>query len=1356
MAAIAHADSFIADSTISPSSPNISSTGLLPEKDASSSTESNGNIKRVVRTYGRPKVNADVPVTLPNDWSTRARTLKTAPPNTEAQVIPESDHEDATEPAEGAAVFMGYAWRDKLREIDDFDNDDDALEGSNVQSVSAVEGNQLGADVTSLFEGSLSSLLSEPSNRSPSEKSASLFDGSLSSLQSEPSNPERHPNNRDSDASDSDDTRPDSNVLNSPQVHSSDTPPTSPSKHLALQGKSRADEYLVNRSCSGVSVGTSSTGEQRSGGRGGRTKERRSKALTKKEIAEMQKQSARLLADQYIEVHRADHRSGITIASLFDKIKRSSTGAVRESDPIVAFSSPGRNVSLRMDSFSGVGCESSPSTLKAQATSISSDPVKARPDAFVQENISLGDKLEEMPELDVIIREDDARRQKRLYEERAETEKKAKELAERKKKALEMFRSYDSDSDSDDGLEVEKLLTPMKSTLPAASTSSRPSLGIGGVRPKTRVVTGQSLELASKPMFLGKKNASRKRGTENAVSQKDLNGILLHRAEKQNYVIEEQKKAQWAEAGGTIRDKQVSGTEGTAVDLWLQKGATRDGEEAEEEAEEEEDPDYQSVDDEDEDPHEFKEDTNSTTVIMEEDSVVTFDQLDVSDEDADKENHHPAPRRMKSHMIIGSDEEDENEHFRIGSPSPIVIARDSSFATHFHSTPVGDKENSQELVCDWNDKENRREPIQQERTRMSGDDEQPGNASPHHEGPISGRSRQPISHLEGEGGLSTLPSTRVHRAPSLDRVFKVLHEEDKESTLGPVSPTRRQSDCHIHSPSSSPEGLDGPTLVSPSGFSQFFAENDRSTRLIFPKAGPSQLSSANSEYSLKKPVSGGHLGHVATNGDFEFTQPAGLLPAVNISDSQRREIDEMFGKDQEYKLEEAKRSKEESPTAKWKNQSAPYFGSFVPSQSSELSSQSIRQPLETLSLDPKDDDSTASEGLSPLVPRRRLTKRRPSAQSSPEKSDLPPSARLNAFNILKNGAVTEARRAQQSHIKLTRSEFVEREAQESDDELLAGFGDVRADGDEDEDGDEDLDAVVEGLVDDTALDEKTQAAELVFQKHLEHIAADDAEIEKIHQNAVDGKLRAKRRDRDMYFEDSDSDDDIRPRKEFLKKRRIEGDTLEAYGNNAETRAFYEAYQAPLATEELGELDYLRENDLALSQGSNMEDDSDEGPQETVDVATIRRELASSVRQGHPPASGSSDAENIDWLNSEDQDMADLEDIQIQSGPLNHKLAASAQLHSIPSAYNAFNGKKPSMDEISQLKAWANQESHSTRAANGRGGFSRRGDTSSSTSRNKGKAISKMPSNEQNKDKLTLKRSGISLISHIEKRKGFDT
>lgn len=66
--------------------------------------------------------------------------------------------------------------------------------------------------------------------------------------------------------------------------------------------------------------------------------------------------------------------------------------------------------------------------------------------------------------------------------------------------------------------------------------------------------------------------------------------------------------------------------------------------------------------------------------------------------------------------------------------------------------------------------------------------------------------------------------------------------------------------------------------------------------------------------------------------------------------------------------------------------------------------------------------------------------------------------------------------------RLEKHEFVEAEAQESDDDEMFGFGGRRKDDGEEEDG-EDLDKTLETLVDDQEMDEETVNAQLVQEKY---------------------------------------------------------------------------------------------------------------------------------------------------------------------------------------------------------------------------------------------------------------------------------
>lgn len=68
----------------------------------------------------------------------------------------------------------------------------------------------------------------------------------------------------------------------------------------------------------------------------------------------------------------------------------------------------------------------------------------------------------------------------------------------------------------------------------------------------------------------------------------------------------------------------------------------------------------------------------------------------------------------------------------------------------------------------------------------------------------------------------------------------------------------------------------------------------------------------------------------------------------------------------------------------------------------------------------------------------------------------------------------------------------------------------------------------------------------------EHLADDDQQLEKLHRDAIEGKLRTKRKQRgvglsDDSEEDEDDEHDRAIRRKLAKKRRIEGDSLDALG-----------------------------------------------------------------------------------------------------------------------------------------------------------------------------------------------------------------
>lgn len=91
-----------------------------------------------------------------------------------------------------------------------------------------------------------------------------------------------------------------------------------------------------------------------------------------------------------------------------------------------------------------------------------------------------------------------------------------------------------------------------------------------------------------------------------------------------------------------------------------------------------------------------------------------------------------------------------------------------------------------------------------------------------------------------------------------------------------------------------------------------------------------------------------------------------------------------------------------------------------------------------------------------------------------------------AFSELMLGAKLAVHRDAEKAKAKKRSEFVEDQAVESDEDDMLGFGGVRKkNGDEDDEDDEhDADGVIKDLVDDAQMDEAALAKSKVLEKHL--------------------------------------------------------------------------------------------------------------------------------------------------------------------------------------------------------------------------------------------------------------------------------
>jgi len=154
----------------------------------------------------------------------------------------------------------------------------------------------------------------------------------------------------------------------------------------------------------------------------------------------------------------------------------------------------------------------------------------------------------------------------------------------------------------------------------------------------------------------------------------------------------------------------------------------------------------------------------------------------------------------------------------------------------------------------------------------------------------------------------------------------------------------------------------------------------------------------------------------------------------------------------------------------------------------------------------------------------------------------PAKKQRNAFEVLREPKPVKVKKERQK--SAIASEFVEDQANESDEE--AGFGFGR--GDDETFDEEEMRAAVEGMTDDKTMDVDELAEDRIMEKHQEHLRADDEKIQALHERATRGDLRKKKRD-GLQFDDDSSDDEHKTKRPRPQKgaRNIENDTLPDLG-----------------------------------------------------------------------------------------------------------------------------------------------------------------------------------------------------------------
>ncbi|KAI0312474.1 MRC1-like domain-containing protein [Amylostereum chailletii] len=850
----------------------------------------------------------------------------------------------------------------------------------------------------------------------------------------------------------------------------------------------------------------------------------------------------------------------------------------------------------------------------------------------------------------------------------------------------------------------------------------------------------QRLADAARPVFAEQDGRAKgKTAGKPLASLAELNKIMIGQATQQARAVTKRKEEEWIKRGGYVRGP-LAPIEG-ALDDCLEKALQNQENSGElegagdEDEDEDEDyvPDYAAGSGSDDGDAEG--DADEQRHDMETETVHDADN-DENEEDSGSPvrlARRPRPHHRPKARVVDSDAEESDEenarpstaHRPSPSPPPVMHRLSPLRFTQDDLAGDADPENDAELGNDT-DKEN-----------ISGrmydwSENKENTVVPRHAVASTGEGSflSELVQSAQRGATLNSPTGEEPRSPFKELVAPSGDLDDPFADASPPKASRLASPLPSLQPAFGARG--GGSLSA-------FFDDDEDT-LPVPGA-PSQgspraldlLGSFDDEFEVgtMKPKATQSLGGMNFGGGlaaaFEGTQDDvgfdalrkgntefsltldenNLAPALEVSGTLVQKADQIFEKEQEYILEADKPAPKQKPelyvndygflTQTRPNVENPEIYRPSPSQRpsffstqtprwAKLSqivpkSTSGRKPLGVLSQSFEGDLETPSR----QPPRRLRRKASPSMseggyRSSPSPSPSPSAlrAKKNAFDTLNAGA---RRTEKQAKKKLERSEFIEGEAVESDEDDMFGFGDRRArKGGEEEEDDDDGDKVVENLVDDADMSEDVIGRDLVLEKVQEHQAEDDAAMEKIARDAVEGKLRSKRRGHGvgMDGDSSDEDDDYaRELRRQQKKRKIDGDNLEDLGKHKETAAFHATYYHGL----IDEGDEFKH----LQQGDPMDEDEDgenAGPREAVSIGEITRrarELAQEMR-----AHEEIDPEDVSWVEK------DADSDEEHSSKLRVRFAAPsnpAQRRAAQDSDFLFHGEPDNEQDRLRMLAW---------------------------------------------------------------------
>ncbi|KAK0206200.1 hypothetical protein DFS33DRAFT_1381326 [Desarmillaria ectypa] len=1210
------------------------------------------------RTYGRQRL--DVPSS-----SSRYEVLKTGL-NSGEEVSASSDgeHELDRVVKDAATGSFRFAFQDELAALDE-NFDEDGEEGEKtLLGVDACPDNGKGSPAstcptktpTGILEDSLTDLAISAQTELSTKLSASPL------LRAK----HRRVNRVDSDS------EPESESIQSTsspvkRTRHSSTPPTSddelPTAHKirkirvtrgAVEDQSTHLQYSEHKSKSTV---------------GRNKKPVRTKAPTKKERKETALNGARIAADRVTSI--AQKQSEWNVSRLLKTLQRHHEPS---SDPIQSFSSP------------------------QAVPDASATPISAFPEGYeeVKPNVSVPTVVEsddEMPEVG------ESRKKNAQSPRQVLAEKKLKILA------LQAQQSgRPQESDEDDVLVIAAPDTPV----------IQRQVGVQGpssAKKTHSTLAGISLGSGSKQKEAHHAPFDVRSSLRNLKSHRDLNIALMASAQKVAAEVKHVKEQDWQRHGGTLKEViAVHVPAAEVLDHYIQRGLEHgDAEEMqEEEEEEEEDPDYVPLDRGSASPPPLKasdDDDDDNEEPAEDDDITMVEHgFDTETEDVDGQFVvRPRGRRV---LRVVEDDDSDMENTQLGRVQRLPIGRvlvEDSMIIDDENTPIAqatpkssldeqsDKENNIELMYDMDDDRENATVFPRSTQRPAFSRTLFGQENNSDDGLSEADKGEPVPRLP----LSTLEEDKSspERQSFTDRLQSTVSPENDDCmpppSLRPKFGLSTAGDLGLSQFSQTQTA----TLILQPGFADLYADGTQKESFdgLQRDDGFTKLFGGKGGFGLSKMRN-------TDSTDFGLTQDISLGPAFQVGDSSRlKEADAIFEKEQEYVLQEANQVPQKQSdlyvnSDGYLTQTRPDTSPEVyrpPSRLTQMQTQpqtpaipytqrSQRQALETLEHTPD---------LTPSLPsssrKRRILKRAvspsPTYGASRSSSSKPQESKIS-----------------KSKVPLKKSEFVEAEAQESDDDEMRGFGLFKGTAADDDEEGQDLDQELPTLVDNTALDEETLAEEKVREKYQEQAEQDDLRLQKYHQDAVDGKFRSKKRRNGVDLDDSDSDSDEdaadeRRRRRMNKKQRTDMVALES---NPTTAAFAGEYKKTVGDDE--DTVMLHSELMEEPETTRVEetlDDEDEEAQESITRAEIVRQVQERAKYGEFDDDEPFDPHNTDWL---DAGSDDDKSVKVRS------MAARRTVQGSRRHYEEYDEAsepqhKSTVEYNNRMKDWARTESRSGRS-----------------------------------------------------------